>query len=102
MELIDRFGLLPPSLKHLVAITKLKLKAEGLGIQKISAVLEKGKLDFSENPSINPAVLIHLIQIHAKRYQMEGPQRLRFLLDATAPLDRIMEIHSLLDQLGNN
>lgn len=102
VELIDRFGLLPASLKHLVAITELKLKAESLGIQKISASLEKGRLDFSENPSINPAVLIRLIQVHAKRYQMEGPQRLRFLLDATTPDQRIMEIHTLLDQLGSS
>lgn len=100
IELIDRFGLLPPQVKHLLLITELKLKADKMGIQKISAGAQQGKLEFSENPSIDPGVLINLIQVHAKRYQMEGPQRLRFALDNTTPEERIFEISSLLNQLN--
>ncbi|WP_133135662.1 transcription-repair coupling factor [Legionella rowbothamii] len=99
IELIDRFGLLPPPVKNLLLITDLKLKAQQMGILKISAGAQQGKLDFNENPSIDPGVLISLIQVHAKRYQMEGPQRLRFTLDSTTPEERIFEIHSLLDKL---
>ncbi|AWN74714.1 transcription-repair coupling factor [Legionella anisa] len=100
VELIDRFGLLPQQVKHLLLITELKLKAEKMGIQKISAGAQQGKLEFSENPSIDPGVLIHLIQVHAKRYQMDGPQRLRFTLENTASEERIFEISSLLNQLN--
>jgi transcription-repair coupling factor (superfamily II helicase) len=99
IELIDRFGLLPPPVKHLLLITDLKLKAQQMGVLKISAGAQQGKIDFNENPSIDPGVLISLIQVHAKRYQMEGPQRLRFTLDSTTPEERIFEIHSLLDKL---
>ncbi|WP_454781151.1 transcription-repair coupling factor [Legionella sp. WA2022007384] len=103
IELIDRFGLLPPQVKHLLLITELKLKAEQMGIQKISAGAQQGKLDFNEKPSIDPGTLIHLIQVHAKRYQMEGPQRLRFNLDSTSSEERIFEITSLLNKLtGEN
>ena len=101
IELIDRFGLLPNPVKHLLLITELKLKAELLGILKISAAAEKAKLDFNEKPAINPGVLINLIQVHAKRYQMEGPQRLRFTLDSTTPEERIFEISSLLSKLAS-
>ena len=100
VELIDRFGLLPQPVKHLLLITDLKLKAEQLGIIKISASQEKCKIDFNEKPAINPAELINLIQVHAKRYQMEGPQRLRFTLDQTTPEERIFEISSLIDKLA--
>ncbi|MBL7479796.1 transcription-repair coupling factor [Legionella bononiensis] len=100
IELIDRFGLLPQPVKHLLLITELKLKAAELGIQKISASGQQGKLDFNEKPSIDPGALISLIQVHAKRYQMEGPQRLRFTLDSTAPDERIFEISSLLSKLA--
>lgn len=99
VELIDRFGLLPQPVKHLFLITELKLKASLLGVQKISASGQTGKLEFSEKPSIDPGALIHLIQVHAKRYQMEGPQRLRFTLDADVAQERIFEITSLLDKL---
>lgn len=99
IELIDRFGLLPQSVKHLLLITELKLKAQQLGIQKISASGQQAKLDFSEKPSIDPGALISLIQVHAKRYQMEGPQRLKFTLDSTAAEERIFEITTLLNKL---
>ncbi|KTD68794.1 Transcription-repair coupling factor [Legionella steelei] len=100
VELIDRFGLLPHQVKHLLLITELKLKAETMGIQKISAGAQQGKLEFSEKPNIDPAILINLIQVHAKRYQMEGPQRLRFTLDSTSSEERIFEISALLNKLN--
>ncbi|MDR3443075.1 MAG: transcription-repair coupling factor [Legionella sp.] len=99
IELIDRFGLLPQPVKHLLLITELKLKACALGIQRISAGAQQGKLEFGENPSIDPGALINLIQVHAKRYQMEGPQRLKFTLDSTIPEERIFEISALLYKL---
>ena len=100
IELIDRFGLLPQPVKHLLLITELKLKAQNMGILKISAGAQQGKLEFNEQPNIDPGALISLIQVHAKRYQMEGPQRLRFTLDSTNPEERIFEISSLLNKLS--
>lgn len=100
IELIDRFGLLPQQVKHLFLITELKLKAEHIGIQKISAGTQQGKLEFREQPAIDPGALIHLIQVHAKRYQMDGPQCLRFTLESISPEDRIFEISSLLNKLA--
>ncbi|MBA2648576.1 MAG: transcription-repair coupling factor [Legionella sp.] len=98
-EMIDRFGMLPAQVKHLLLITELKLKAEQLGIKKISAGATFGKIDFTEQPAINPSALIHLIQVHAKCYQLEGPQRLKFSLNSTTPEDRILEVSTLLSKL---
>jgi transcription-repair coupling factor (superfamily II helicase) len=100
IELIDRFGLLPPQVKHLILITELKLKAAALGIQKISAGAHQGTLEFNEKPNIDAGLLIQLIQLHATRYKMEGPQRLKFTLDKTLAEERIFEISSLLSKLG--
>lgn len=99
IEMIDRFGLLPQPVKHLLLITELKLKAAALGIVKISAGAEHGKLDFNEKPAINPGALIQMIQLQAARYKMEGPQRLKFTLDSTTPEERIFEISDLLKKL---
>lgn len=99
VELIDRFGLLPAPVKHLLHITGLKIKASELGVTKISAGAQQGSIEFTQNPTINPEKLIHLIQVHAKRYKMDGPQRLRFNLDSTEPEAKIQEIVSLVNQL---
>jgi transcription-repair coupling factor (superfamily II helicase) len=102
IEMIDRFGLLPPQVKYLLLVTELKLLASSLGIQRISASSERGKIDFAENPNIDAAVLINLIQVHAKRYQLEGPSRLKFMLDSRSPEERIHEISDLLGTLKNS
>jgi transcription-repair coupling factor (superfamily II helicase) len=99
IEMIDRFGLLPDQAKRLLLITELKFEAEQLGIKKISASQQLAKIDFGEQPKINLDTLLKLIQLHATRYQMEGPARLRFNLDQTQPEERIHEIKALLHQL---
>ena len=101
IEMIDRFGLLPQPAKHLLLVTELKLLATKLGINKINAAQQNGKIEFSDKPEIDPAVLISLIQVHAKRYQMDGPTRLRFTLDSSSAEERIHEINRLLVKLAN-
>jgi len=100
IELIDRFGLLPPSVKHLFLMTELKFIATKLGVTRITASGQQGKIEFNDQPAINPTELIKLIQLHSKRYQLEGPTRLRFLLDSTTHEERIHEITALLLKLS--
>lgn len=99
IEMIDRFGLLPQSAKYLLLVTELKLLAGQLGISKINVSQQQGKIEFTNEPTINPSVLINLIQVHAKRYQLEGPSRLRFTLDSTTHEERIHEVKALLVML---
>lgn len=100
IELIDRFGLLPPSVKYLFMITKLKYIAIKIGIQKIQVSAQQGSLEFLAEPKINPVTLIKLIQTQSQRYKLQGPSRLNFTLDATEPELKIQEIFALLDSLG--
>ena len=102
IELIDRFGLLPESVTHLLLVTELKLVAKPLGITRIQAAQQQGKIEFDANPNINAGALIQCIQLHPKRYQLEGPKRLKFLLDSTSHEARIHEIQALLVTLRGN
>lgn len=101
IEMIDRFGLLPQPAKQLLLLTDLKLQAEQLGIAKINAAQQQGKIEFGDAPRIDPGVLINLIQVQAKRYQLEGPSRLRFTLESNTNEERILEIKTLLAKLAN-
>jgi transcription-repair coupling factor (superfamily II helicase) len=98
-EMIDRFGPLPEPTKLLLLINELKIIASALKISKISLTQQQGKIDFEDAPNIDPRVLINLIQVHAKRYQLEGPKRLKFSLDNTDSVERIFEIKTLLNSL---
>lgn len=99
IEMIDRFGLLPQSVKQLLLITELKLLATRMGIQKISAALQLCTIEFGPEPHIDTKALINLIQVHAARYKLEGPTRLRFTLDNTINEERIHEIQQVLEKL---
>jgi transcription-repair coupling factor (superfamily II helicase) len=100
IELIDRFGLLPLQVKYLLWVTDLKFLANAMGISRISAQGSQGKIEFNEHPNIDTKVLINLIQVHAKRYQMDGPARLKFTIDNTSHEERIHEIKMLLITLN--
>ena len=100
VELIDRFGLLPPPTKTLFAITWLKLLAQQLGAAKLQAGPTGGSLRFGERANVDPAVLIALVEDEPERYRLDGPYTLKFSWRAESEADRIREAERLLRKLG--
>ena len=100
VELIDRFGLLPPPLKTLFSITALKLLAAQLGIMKIQAGGEAGSITFAERSRVDPTRLLKLIQSDTARYRLDGPYKLRFSWTLENPEKRIAALEKLLRRLG--
>lgn len=78
VEMVDRFGLLPDSVKNLFAITELKLFAQELGIKKIEASNDAGKIYFNEKPNIDPLKLIQYVQKNSRELQFDGPSKIKF------------------------
>lgn len=78
IELIDRFGLLPTPVKNLFAIADLKLLANNVGCKKIECTDKLGRIEFIDQPAINPEKLITLIQQQAFIYKLDTKQRLTF------------------------
>ena len=99
VEMIDRFGLLPDPTKNLFAVTALKLEAERLGIRKIDAGAEGGRLEFSSETRIDPMRLIKLIQTQPRRYKLEGGDRLKFMLKSDDATQRLQVVHEVLQAL---
>ena len=99
VEMIDRFGLLPEQAKNLIRVTELKLKAEPLGIKKIEAGPQGGRLIFSEKPNIDPLKIINLIQTQAKLYRLDGQDKLRFSIPSELPEERIEVVEKVLESL---
>ncbi len=100
VEMIDRFGLLPEQTKFLFGITELKLKAQPMGIRKIEAGPESGRIIFDEVPKIDPMHLIRLIQSRPKEFKLDGSNKLRFYKDLSNRNKRIEQVASLLDQIA--
>lgn len=95
VEMIDRFGLLPDPLRNLFRATHLKLIAERLGIHKLEAGPQGGKLEFDERTRVEPIALVKLVQTQPQQYRLIGATTLGF----TASLDSAEQRCEFVEQL---
>jgi transcription-repair coupling factor (superfamily II helicase) len=99
VELIDRFGLLPPQAHTLFRVAGIRQRAARLGIRRIDANAAGGSLLFRDDTTVEPMTVIRLLQSDGRRYRLDGQDKLRFNLDLSDPELRFDTVHRLLDQL---
>lgn len=103
VEMIDRFGLLPEPVKHLIRQTHLKIIAEQLGISKIDAGPQGGKVEFSPHTQVDPLVLIKLIQSQPNKYKLEsGGTVFKFQIPMEKAEERFVTLETFLEKLTAN
>lgn len=99
VEMIDRFGLLPEQVKTLFKQTLLKLNLNELGIKKLDAGENSGRIEFREKTPIDPFSLIQLVQSRPQSFKLDGSQGLRFYATMTTIEERFEYIEKLLDTI---
>jgi transcription-repair coupling factor (superfamily II helicase) len=97
VEMIDRFGLLPPQVYNLFEVSRLRLKAQRLGIRAIEAGPSGGSIDFKQSTLVNPLTLVRLVQSDPHSYKLAGATRLRFEQDLPDIEERQRFLEQLLD-----
>jgi len=100
VEMIDRFGPIPPFAQTLFRSTYLKLRAAALGIRKIDAGASSGYILFDEQNKIDPRRVLKLIQGKPKEYRLDGPLRLRFAHIARTEDALFTRVEQLVDALS--
>ena len=99
MELIDRFGIPPQSVKQLFSVHQIRLKAEQLGITKVDINSNGGYIEFSPDTPVQAISIIQLMQKNPTYYRMEGGQRLKVTVQLVEYDKRIQFIVELLNKL---
>ena len=100
VEMIDRFGPIPPFAQSLFRATYLKLRAAALGIRKIDAGASSGYILFEQQNKIDPKRVLRLIQGKPKEYRLDGPLKLRFGHIARTEEALFARVEELVDQLA--
>ncbi|MCP5183830.1 MAG: transcription-repair coupling factor [Pseudomonadales bacterium] len=95
VELVDRFGKLPDAASRLFGVTRLKLKAQALGIRRLDIGPEAGRVEFGERTSVDPFAVIQLIQRQGTTYRLDGPHTLR----TRRPLPEFADREAFADEL---
>ncbi|MFC0227196.1 transcription-repair coupling factor [Serratia aquatilis] len=96
VELIDRFGLLPDAARHLLQSAAIRQDAQRLGIKRIEGNERGGFIEFGEKNRVDPAYLIGLLQSKPQVYRLDGPTKLKFMLDLSDRPARLKFIEELL------
>jgi len=78
--------------------SELKQIASIVGVDTVDYGKTQGRIQFTNDPNINPAKIIELIQTQPQVFQLDGPQKLRF----TKKLDTIEDKIEFLDFLLND
>ncbi|WP_277052142.1 transcription-repair coupling factor [Zestomonas thermotolerans] len=99
VEMIDRFGLLPEPTRNLMRLTLLKLQADRLGIRKVDAGPQGGRIEFAQDTCVDPLTLIKLIQSAPNRYKFEGATLFKFQVPMERPEDRFNTLEALFERL---
>lgn len=100
VELIDRFGLLPPQTDNLFTSMRLKQRCQDLGIERLEMRASGGRIVFSTEPKIDPMAIILLIQREPDRYKFDGKQTLRITEEFDSGDDRDGFLSTLFDRLS--
>lgn len=100
VEMIDRFGLLPPPAKNLFRIAEFKQTARALGVRKIDMGPGGGSVTFERDTLVEPATLIRYVQQNSSTHRLEGGVKLRFTLKLEKDEQRFAAVEQLLIELA--
>lgn len=102
VELIDRFGPLPDATKNLLEVSKIKLSAADIKVDKVEAHEKGGFIEFYPDADINPMYLVKLLQAEPNKYAMDGPTKIKFMQSLVDRRDRINFVHDLIERFAQN
>lgn len=96
VELIDRYGLLPDQVINLFTVVELKIAISNIGIRKIDIHNEGARILFTDQPNIDPAKLIQLLQSVPNKYKFNGTDALYITQSVESNIERKELIQSAL------
>ena len=99
VEMIDRFGLLPDPLKTLFELAKLRQTGERLGLLKIEAGPNGGRLKFSASTQVEPITIIKMVQAQPSTFRLQNNDQLSFTMAMESAEERVDKLTDILDQL---
>ena len=100
VELEDRYGEIPEGVKHLLEAAALRAECERIGVSQVDRKRDQVQMRFGPDAAIDPGRLMRLVAKNAKRGAQFTPQGvLRFPLGSKDPVEMILEIRLLLDEL---
>ena len=102
LEAIDRFGLLPEAARTLFRVTKIKLAAGLIGIEKLHLGRHGGEIRLSEQTSADPAFLLQMIHDAPEDYRIRPDNVIHLSAPLEMPELRLDRAEAIVAALSGN
>jgi transcription-repair coupling factor (superfamily II helicase) len=99
-EMVDRFGPMPPEVKHLLAIVVVKALCRRANVAKIEAGPKGAVLSFHDDRFANPEGLIAYIRDQGRAARVRPDMKVVFFADWEEPEDRLKGTAQILRALA--
>jgi transcription-repair coupling factor (superfamily II helicase) len=99
-ETVDRFGSLPEPAKNLFRVSRLRVLAGELGVERLDVGPGGGSVTFAADTPVDPGALIALVQKSARALRFDGPSKVRFTGSFREPEERFQAAQKQLDALA--
>ena len=99
VEMIDRFGLLPEPAKVLFQLAELKQIGEKLGLKKIEAGPNGGRLQFTPKTQVEPITIIKMVQKEPDTFRLQSNDQLSFTMPMDDAKQRFESVNNILLRL---
>jgi transcription-repair coupling factor (superfamily II helicase) len=99
VELVDRFGTLPPATRTLVAATRIRLGLQALGIRKLEMGAGGARFVFGPEPRIHVPALIGLVQSDPRAFTLDGQRGFRVRQEMGNSEARAVYVLRLIERL---
>jgi|TARA_B110000977_G_scaffold201850_1_gene299320 transcription-repair coupling factor (superfamily II helicase) len=99
VEMIDRFGLLPDPVKALFQLAELRQLGEKIGLKKIEAGPNGGRVQFTPNTIVEPMAIVKMVQTQSSIFRLQNNDQLSFTMAMDSPEERFTKVNEILQQL---
>ena len=99
VEMIDRFGLLPEPVKTLFQLAELRQIGEQVGLKKIEAGPNGGRLQFTANTIVEPITIVKMVQDDPATFRLQNNDQLSFTMAMETAEQRFGLVNEILQKL---
>ena len=99
VEMIDRFGLLPEPVKTLFQLAELRQIGEQIGLKKIEAGPNGGRLQFTANTIVEPITIVKMVQNDSATFRLQNNDQLSFTMPMETAEQRFALVNDILQKL---
>ena len=99
VEMIDRFGLLPEPVKYLFRLTEIRQRGEQLGLKKIEAGPNGGRLQFSSATKVEPIKIVNMVQSDPSVFRLQNSDQLSFTIPMETAEERFTQLSIIMERL---